>query len=236
MLAAAPTRRLLSAGDVYKYREVEGYLPLPSRNHDSDQPYRSITRTGVDPDSDLASESEHESVSEDSAEGEPILTSHQEALRSLEQQLSRNPAHIDLWLSLLSQTLSTVPLLSRNATKARAEIALAVLSRAMSADPQNLKSKALRLKYLKAGEEIWQESKMHEEWESASKVGGIEIWMEWLEWRIRKSKKGMESVVEAAVRAMSALGSDVAGELGKVRIFWRTAVAFQNAGWYTCLL
>ena len=106
----------------------------------------------------------------------------------------------------------------------------------MSADRQNSNSKVLRLKYLKAGEEIWQESKMHEEWESASKVGGIEIWMEWLEWRIRKSKKGMESVVEAAVRAMSALGSDVAGELGKVRIFWRTAVAFQNAGWYTYLL
>lgn len=211
-------------------------MPLPSRNHDGDQPYRSITQRRADSDSDLASESEHESASEDSAEDKPILTSHQEALKSLEQQLSRNPTFINLWLSLLSQTLSTVPLLSKNATKARAEIALAVLSRAMSADRQNSNSKVLRLKYLKAGEEIWQESKMHEEWESASKVGGIEIWMEWLEWRIRKSKKGMESVVEAAVRAMSALGSDVAGELGKVRIFWRTAVAFQNAGWYTCLL
>ncbi len=231
MLAVPPTQRLLSAGDVYKYQEVDGYLPLPSRTRNSDQPYRSITQDQAGSDSDLAPESVHESMSGDSAEDEPVLTSHHEALKSLEQQLYRNPASVNLWLSLLSQTLSTVPLLSKNATKARAEIALAFLSRAISADPRNLNSKILHLKFLKAGEEIWQESRMHDEWESALKVGGIEIWMEWLEWRIRRCKDGMESVVEAAVRAMGALGSDITGELGKVRIFWRTAVAFQKSGY-----
>ncbi|KAF8634417.1 hypothetical protein AX15_000868 [Amanita polypyramis BW_CC] len=230
LLAAVPTRRLLSSGDVYKYEETDGFLPLPSRRHGSEQPYRSITLPRPDPDSDLPSESEYENEFVDSDE-ELTLTSHQEKLKSLEQQLSQNPTSIRLWHSLLAQTLSTVPLLSKNATKARAEITLSVLSQAMAADPRNVKSKTLRIMYLKSGENIWEENKVHDEWEDALKVGGIEIWMEWLEWRTRRGKKGVEGVAGDAIRAMSAFGSSVADELAKLRIFWRTAVAFRNAGY-----
>ena len=206
-------------------------MPLPSsRTRENNQPYRSITRTKGDNDSDSESDLERESETEESDSDGPILTSYQESLKLLERQLSENPTSVKLWLSLLAQTLSTVPLLSKNATKAQAEITLPVLSRAISADPTNAKSKVLRIKYLKAGEEVWQESKLEDEWEKALKVGGAEIWMEWLEWRIRRSRNGIDGVTEHAVRAMRAFGSDLEGELAKLRIFWRVAVAFQHAG------
>ncbi|KAK2461663.1 hypothetical protein APHAL10511_006126 [Amanita phalloides] len=231
LLAAGPTRRLLPSGDAYKYEEIDGYLRLPSRGRDSDLPYRTITGPQPDSNADLTSESEHESESENSAEDEPILTSHQEMLKTLEHQLSQDPGSIKLWLSLLAQTVSSVPLSSKNATKVRAEISLSVLLRAMSANPGNTRSKTLRIQYLKAGEEIWHETKMHDEFEEALRLGGIDIWMEWLDWRIRRSRKGVNGIVEDAARAMSAFSADIAEELNRLRIFWRTTVAFRDSGY-----
>ncbi|KAM6498408.1 NRDE-2, necessary for RNA interference domain containing protein [Amanita muscaria] len=229
LLAAEPRRRLLASGDVYKHKEIDGYLPLPSnRAREDSQAYRSISQSKVDSESE--SDFERESESNESADDGPTLTSLQESLKSLEQQLSQNPTSVNLWLSLLAQTLSTVPLLSKNANKARAEIALSVLSRAMAADPVNAKSTVLRIKYLKAAEEVWQEDKMKNEWEGALNVGGVEMWMEWLGWRIRKARRGLDGVLEDALRATSAFGHD-RGEIAKLRILWRVAVAFQSAGY-----
>ena len=104
------------------------------------------------------------------------------------------------------------------------------MSRALSAHPQNVKSKILRLKYLQAGEEVWHESKLRSEWENAWKVGSVEIWMEWLEWRIRSGSNGINGVVNDGKRVLDALGPGDDDELSKVRVIWRVAVALQNAG------
>jgi hypothetical protein len=57
--------------------------------------------------------------------------------------------------------------------------------------------------------------------------------MEWFEWRIRRGNNGITAVVEDAQRAVVALHPD---EVGQVRLFWRLAVAFQNAGSLILLL
>jgi hypothetical protein len=241
LLNLAPTRSVLKFGDGYKYEEIDGFLRIPSRRRrDNEQSYRSITlsKNHANSDSD-SSASEHErdndpGSSDEDESDDPTLTSHQATLKSLDQQLTADPASVATWLALLSHTLSTIPLSSKNSTKACSEITLSILSRALSADPRNAASKVLRLKYLKAGEKVWHESKVRAEWEDALQVGGIELWMEWLEWKIRKGSEGINGVVEDARRVLGAQGADEESEIGKVRVFWRVAAAFQNAGlWMT---
>jgi hypothetical protein len=84
---------------------------------------------------------------------------------------------------------------------------------------------------MKAGEEIWQEAKLKAEWEDALKVGGTEIWMEWLEWRIR-SMKTIDGLVGEVSRVYAAFNSDQGEtrELAKLRVFWRIAVMYRDAG------
>lgn len=232
LLHAAPTRRLLaSSQDKYKYDEVEGFLRITSGHQRKGDPsYRTITASKHDAYSDdetESSEDERSDSSDDDSDTTP-MTSLQATLKSLEEQLSADPTSISTWLSLLSHTLSTVPITSRNAPKARSEITLSILQRALSAHPQNASSKALRLRYLKAGEETWHESKLRAEWEDALKVGGIEMWIEWLDWRIRKVEKGMDGVVEDAKRVLAAVRGD---ETGMLRVLWRVAVGFRDAGY-----
>ena len=211
-------------------------MPIPSRKGrrpGADRDYREIDLTNKndsDSDSDVSDgdgPSEASSVGSDG--DEPTFTSHQQTLRALDQKLSSDPSSVPTWLSLLSQTLSTIPLSSRNASKARSEITLSILSRALSAHPQNAHSKELRLRYLRAGEATWHESKLRAEWEDALKVGGIDIWMEWLEFRIRKATGGISGIVEDAERALVALADD--DETGRLRVFWRVAIVLQNAGY-----
>ena len=234
LLTSAPTRRLLSSSNPYKYEEIDGFLRLPSRrSRIDDQAYRSITRTRHPSNSDSGSSaSDNEQSSTDDDSDSTRLTYYQETSKSLDLQLNADPSSVKTWLSLLSHSLSTIPVTSKNATKARSEVTLSIMSRALSVHPQNAASKILRLKYLTAGEDIWHESKLRAEWEDAWKVGGVEIWMEWLEWRIRSGNKGINGVVEDGIRVLTALGTEEGNELGKVRVFWRLVVAFQNAGEY----
>ncbi|KAH9837066.1 NRDE-2, necessary for RNA interference-domain-containing protein [Rhodofomes roseus] len=231
LLHAPPTRRLLaSSEDKYKYDEVEGFLRISSgRERKGDPSYRSITASRHDANADESesSEDEGEESSGDDSDTTP-MTSLQVTLKSLEERLSADPASVPTWLSLLSHTLSTVPITSKNAPKARSEITLSILQRALSAHPQNASSKVLRLRYIKAGEETWHESKLRAEWEDALKVGGIEMWMEWLDWRIRKGEKGVEGIVEDAKRV---LGAVIGDEIGMLRVLWRVAVGFRDAGY-----
>lgn len=235
-MASAPTRRVLPSATPYKYEEIDGFLQLPSRRgRDADQAYRSITlpTDGADSDSDSEPSDDHQGDASSSDDDEPegtFLTAHQETMKRLEQQLTTNPLLVSNWLLLLSHTLSTIPITSKNATKARSEITLSILGRALSAHPSNASSKVLRLKYLRAGEDSWHESKLRAEWEDALKLGDIDVWMEWLMWRIRKGKNGIDGVVQDATRALAALPDDEDSEVGKIRIFWRVAVAFQDAG------
>ncbi|KAG5647613.1 hypothetical protein DXG03_008966 [Asterophora parasitica] len=211
LLAVPPTRRILNSEGTYKHEEVDGFLRLPGRRKGTaEETYRSITASKDDADSlsessDASNHSSDDEGSED--EDEAItLTALQETLKELEQQLTRDPTSIDKWLQLLSHTLSTIPITSKNATKARSEITLSILARALAADIRNGTSKFLRLRYMKAGEEVWHESKVRAEWEDALKFGGVEIWMEWLEWRIRQAHAGLDGIVDDAVRILDALG------------------------------
>ena len=54
--------------------------------------------------------------------------------------------------------------------------------------------------------------------------------MEWFEWRIRTFVGSIDQVVWDATRALRALGGSEDSELDRLRIVWRVAVAFQEAG------
>ena len=131
------------------------------------------------------------------------------------------------WLSLLSHSISAVPLDTKNAAKARAEIAESILSRAVSAHPSNRTSIALRLKYLRAGEEVWDEKKLQREWDDALTLRSTEVWMAWLDWRLSKSRSGLEGIMEDVARVLEQLRHT---ELGSLRVQWRAAVVLQQAG------
>lgn len=238
-MAAPPSRRLVGAVNSYRYEEVDGFLQLPSNRHrKAAEDYRSITRQEDHIDSDSQT-----SISDDSSgdeSGTPVVTAH-ESLKALEQQLSADPSSVQTWLLLLNNSLSNIPLSSKNAIKVRAEITLSILTRARAAHPLNQSSRNLFLKYLRAGEEVWHESKAKAEWEEALKLGGIEVWMEWLEWRIRTTAGGVDTLVTDATRVLNALGHSENSEVDKLRVLWRVAVAFQQAGtklllYHTCFL
>ena len=204
-------------------------MRLTSRaNQGIDQAFRPISRGEESSNSEFsASDTEGESSDDDHA---PTLTSHQLAIRALEESLTADPSSVQTWLSLVGQSLSVVPLTSKNANRARSEITLSILSRARVAHPSNFRSSTLTLNCLRAGEELWSQAKLTAEWEDALKLGGIDIWMEWFEWRIRTSVGGIDQVVWDATRALKALGGSEDSELDRLRIVWRVAVAFQEAG------
>jgi hypothetical protein len=227
LLSTNPTRRLLGSEGGRKYQEVDGFLRLTSRHdRENDQAYRSIAND----DRDSASESSDPDGgdSDDDSDWTPT-SAHQASLIELERKLNADPGSVPSWLSLLSQTLLTVPWTSKNATKSRSEITLSIIARALSAHPDNSLSTVLRRKYLNAGEEIWHESKLRAEWENALKLGSVEIWMEWLEWRIRRASDGVDGAIEDARRVLAHFIKEE-DEIARVRVFWRVAVVLQNGG------
>lgn len=234
LLAAHPTAKLFQSGDTPEYNEVNGVLLLTSKSSQQkhEQPYRSISSSKYDIESPYGSPSASEDgvISDDDNYDTPTITSQQETLKLLEQQLKEEPCSVDKWILLLSHTLSAIPVMSKNASKARAEISISILGRALAADPRNRISNVLRLKYMKAGEQVWHESKIRAEWEDALKTGGIDLWMEWLEWKIGKAEKGVDGIIEDATRVLQTLNQDEPGEIARIRIFWRVAVALQSAG------
>lgn len=233
LLSRPPSRRISPFSKTDQYNEVDGVIRFPSQRgpRPTEEPYRPaiVSSHRDNSDSSLSSDNDTE-LSSDESSDYPVLTSQQESLKRLEQELDVRPDNVDIWNSLLNESLSTIPITSKNAAKARSEITLSVLSRAFSACPQNATNKTLRLTYLKAGEQVWHESKLRSEWEEALKVGDIEIQIEWLEWRIKNGSGGIDQIIEAAVRACEGLGPTEDSELAKVRIFWRVAVVLRNAG------
>jgi hypothetical protein len=229
LFSVGPTRQILaSAGDRYKYDEVGGFLRLPSGRGAQEQAYRSISdQRGAE--SDSSKEGSDRSGDDSDDDDAPItLPAQQQKLKALECELVAAPASASGWLALLAHTLAATPPATRNARQARADIALAVLARALRAHPDNTRAVSLRLRYLRAGEEIWHESKLSEEWEDALKaVGNPEIVLEWLDWRVRTAQKGIDGVVEDGVRSIDLMRGH---EIGMLRAFWRVAVAMQQAG------
>ena len=201
-------------------------MPLASRPIEQNT-FRPISSGEASSDSELSEADVGESSDDDQA---PTLTSHQLAIKTLEETLVTDPSSVRTWLSLVTQSLSVVPLTSKNANKTRSEITLSILTRARAAHPSNLRSTILLLKYLRAGEELWHHTKLMAEWEDALKLCDIDIWMEWLEWRIRTCISGIDQVVSDATRVLKALDTSEDSELSRLRIVWRVAVAFQEAG------
>ena len=220
------------------YAEIDGFIRIPSRSgtNKNNEPYRSLTKVEADNNSDSSPPSESDDSHDSDDKDTPVLSAHQESLKLLEHDLEANPRAVSKWLTLLDQTLSTIPLTSKNAMKARSEITVSIIARSFSADPQNKLDRHLRLTYLRAGEGIWHESKLRSEWEDALKVGGAEIQLEWLDWKIRSGNRGIDGVLEFAARALIGLGTGEEADIGKVRIFWRVAVAIKNAGMLSYLI
>lgn len=238
LLAQPPTKRLLPSSDPSKYEETDGIIRLPSRKgpRKPEDSYRSITTARDESDTESSELDTNELFSESTDdESPPTLSAHQQSIAALSQELASNPTSISTWQALLKANLSTVPLSSKNAAQARAEITLSILSRALSAHPDNGHEHILKVLHLKAGEEVWHESKLRAEWEDALKgakgVEDMEILMEWLEWRIRKAQ-GVDAILEAAQRVWGKLGSNTneKTELGRLRVFWRVAEAIRGAG------
>lgn len=227
------TPRRIANGNAAKYQlDSRGFLPLPSRRSRSsrvDEPsYRFINDDNDTSDSDSDSVASGPCSSDDEVYSTPP---DQEILRRLEEQLAEDPTSITNWLALLSRTLSNTDVSSQKGRKSRSDIAVAVLARALSAHPMNSASIVLRINYLKAGADAWNdETKLRDEWEIALKLNSIDLWMEWLEWKISKAGDGLDGVIDAVLRILSSLDDSEASEVGKVRVFWRTAIAFQQAG------
>ena len=228
MLKAPPKRRLIPSSDgPHKFEEVDGFIKLPSRRRD-DQAYRSIetVRDNAESDFDSSSESDDTSESTDDDADELTLTSYQEKMKALEQQLSADPSSVPTWLSLLSHSLSQIPVTSRNATKARSEITLSILECALSSLQPSSSAVQLKLKYLQAGEAVWLEAELKSRWEDALKLDHIEIWLAWLEWRFRKGEGGVDGATKDVLRVVGA----VTNEIDRLRIMWRVAIAFRQYG------
>ncbi|CAK5264904.1 unnamed protein product [Mycena citricolor] len=201
----------------------EGIILLPSRKP-RERSYRDIENTQPNSDAESAADSGASDAS-DSDDGSFEHTEYQLTTVAINQRLGAEPTSVPNWLLLLSHNLSTVPITSKNASTARAEISISILTRALDAIPQ---SRILWLKYLQAGEDIWHESKLRYEWENAlKKVGGGDLWMEWMECQIRRGRGGISAIVDDVKRALSSLQGD---EISQLRVFWRLAVALQQAG------
>jgi hypothetical protein len=193
--------------------------------------HRTVTATirgAGDSDGFSSDSGESSETSEDEPESDsPVLTSRQLTIRELEEKLRGDPSSVQSWLGLLSHSISTVPLDTKNAARVRAEIAESILSRAVSAHPSNRTSIALRLKYLRAGEEVWDEQKLGREWADALGLRSTEVWMAWLDWKISRSRSGLEGIMEDVAHALEHLRHT---EVGSLRVQWRAAVVLQQAG------
>lgn len=177
----------------------------------------------------FTSESDESSeAAEEESEGVAlILTSRQMAIKKLEEKLREDPTSVQSWLGLLSHSISSVALDTKNSAKVRAEIAESILSRAVSAHPSNKASITLRLKHLRAGGEVWDERRLHREWDDALALRSVDVWMAWLDWKLSRSRDGMEGMMEDVVYALEHLRHT---EIGGLRVQWRAAVILQQAG------
>lgn len=201
---------------------------MPSRRPRLVEPknYRSISPSkGHGSESDSSSASAVSDCDDDDDDDRTVFSSNHEKMRSLEEQLSVDPSSVSTWFSLLSLSLSQVPAASKNSSKVRSEITLSILGRALPTLPKG-PSTRIRLLYLHAGEELWTSEKLGQEWEKALTAGDINLFLAWLDWRIRNGSRGVDGILEAATRVLASGAS----ELERLRVFWRLTCALRQAG------
>ncbi|KAI0034268.1 NRDE-2, necessary for RNA interference-domain-containing protein [Vararia minispora EC-137] len=227
MLKAPPTERLVHSGRAAaKYVEVEGFIRLRNRHQPSTPRDKSIEPGPDMSGSEWDASTTSMSQSSDEEAAAPPVSAYQARLIELERQVKEQSTSTVSWLSLLSHMLSQHPITARNAVKARAEVTLSVLDRALASLPSGTQATILRLRRLQAGEELWATEHLAKEWAEAFKLGGADLRLAWLEWRIRKGEGGVDGVLADAEAVLAALS----GELERLRAFWRTAVFLRQAG------
>ena len=175
-----------------------------------------------------SSEDDFYQSSSDSDLEEVAFSAEQLAIKHLEAQLSGSPTASHLWLSLLQQSITLIPLSTINAPTSRAEVAVAVLRRALKAHPSNRANLMLWFRYLSWGEHIWSVSDLADQWDTALKdVENETIWLAWLDWQLRaEPDKGLDTFLTAASRCLATLQD----ERLKLMALWRVVVALQDAG------
>jgi hypothetical protein len=198
--------------------------------HDS---YRSIERRKSDESDSDASGSQ----SSESEFGSNTLTAEQRTIKALETTLGSSPSDIESWLKLLDISIKSLSVLTKQATRARAEISVSLLRRAIDAHPDNAASFRLRLLYIEHGSELWSEEMLREEWEDVlTSLGSpqsppwkrVIVWLNWLEWR-----EVANSTVTGAVNDAKRVFAMLHGEqfaLVRIRLCWRVAVFLREAG------
>ncbi len=234
MLESSVVRRLNpTAKSKAFYEEADGFIRIsadPGQNEAStDQPYHSITERDGDSNSDASEDSVGETEDESDPDTTP-LSAREESIRRLEQELKQDPSATSTWLSLLEHSLSGITLTSKNFGIVRSEITTSVLTRAINAHPDNVRSPLLRLKLLKAGEDVWDNSKLQSEWENTLKIlKHPDVWMEWIDWRLRKCSQGLEGCFNDVRRvlqsALVGLG-DYEADILNLRVFLETGRMF----------
>ncbi|KAG8747264.1 hypothetical protein FRC10_001880 [Ceratobasidium sp. 414] len=240
---SSTTRRLIpskSALPLTQEEEEEGYIRITKRRARSkdglademdesgkarrreDGPaYRSITHADNDSSASSPSESESESDTE-------LITPELTHAGQLAARVRDYPTDIRGWLALLKHNTAPAP----NAL-ARAEIAASVLVKALAAHPANRRSPSLRLRLLRAGEMVWPQQQLGQEWADVLKdfPQDGDVWSEWVGWRMR-AMDGVEAVVENIQHVMNVLRGDTEGlEMQRLRIFWRACVWLRQAGY-----
>lgn len=181
--------------------------------------YRSITRTDLDSSASSAS-SESESDTE-------LVTLELTRAGQLAARVRDHPTDLQAWMALLKYNITPAP----NALT-RAEIAVSVLTKALAAHPANRQSSSLRLRLLRAGEMVWPDERLEQEWQDVLRdfPQDGDVWSEWVGWRMRVMP-GIEAVIENIQYALQVLqGSTEELELERLRIFWRACTWLRQAG------
>ncbi|KZS95938.1 hypothetical protein SISNIDRAFT_330589 [Sistotremastrum niveocremeum HHB9708] len=175
------------------------------------------------------SDEDSEGRPESSSEEEDIgLTAQQTRIKEIEGDLSRDPSSVPAWLALVRHSLETVPLTSQNSTWARADIAIAILKRAMNSHPSIASSVTLRIAYLSYREDLGDLSALDADWNAALRdLRSPEIAIEWLNWRLRSGKEqGLPGFFRDAEKCLNMFSDDSSRVLG----LWRIALALVDAG------
>ena len=190
-----------------------------ARRREEGPAYRFITR--ADPDSSASSAS---SESESDTE---LVTPELTRAGQLAARVRDHPTDLQAWMALLKHNIAP----ASNAL-ARAEIAASVLAKALAAHPANRRSSSLRLRLLRAGEMVWPDQQLEQDWLDMLKdfPQDGDVWSEWVGWRMRVMP-GIEAVIEDIQHALYVLrGSTEELELERLRIFWRACTWLRQAG------
>lgn len=204
-------------------------LSKSRKGKETEQAYRSITRSNDDSDSSISSESESSSEELDVIP----LTAREESIRDLERNLASHPESVESWIRLIDISVNDVSDDAKNIGRARKEITISILGRAFDARTDNKRSPTLWWKLLKTGEDLWDKDRLKTEWELALDLTrSIDLWVEWLDWKLRTSSRFEDafSSCTRALQSVSKICTGVDADMAKLRVFWRTIIFLRQAG------